>query len=397
MTSAMLLLAVAAALPPPTGPFAVGRVTVEWVDRSRIEPLSDDRGGRGLMVDIWYPAEPSGGPLASYLDVAAFERAIGAAGVRRQLEGAYDVVKAGRVETHAVAGAPFARQVTRAPVLIFSPGGGLVREIYAAQLEDLASHGFVVAAVTHPYDGVVAVYPDGHWIAYDAKRWPQIPSFLGEWNLNQLDWHARDIRFVLDELERADRTATQLPFTGHLDLKRVGALGHSFGGVAAAKACQTDRRFTACLNQDGLAGRQPFDADGGTWAGNQRFMLIQRASDPGPPPEKDLTEMKITLQRAEDLLAQLDRDQDAAMRRVGASYRVELDRTKTTHADFTDLPLLAAQTEDGAMARARVANVVRALTLAFFDWSLRGKRPAILLKPSAETLIVSIKRFGTAP
>jgi predicted dienelactone hydrolase len=396
MLSALLLFAVAA-LPPPTGSFPIGRITVEWVDRARIEPLSDDRAGRRLIVDIWYPAEPSGGPLASYLDVAAFERAIGAAGLRRQLEGAYDVVKAGRVETHAVAGAPFARQVTRAPVLIFSPGGGLVREIYAAQLENLASHGFVVAAVTHPYDGVVAVYPDGHWIAYDAKRWPQIPSFLGEWNLNQLDWHSRDIRFVLDELERADRTATRLPFAGHLDLKRVGALGHSFGGVAAAKACQTDRRFTACLNQDGLAGRQPFDADGGTWAANQRFMLIQRAADPGPPPEKDLAAMKITRERAEDLVAQLDRDQDAAMRLVGASYKVVLDRTKTTHADFTDLPLLAAQTEDGATARAHVVTVVRALTLAFFDWSLRGKRPAILLKPSADGLIEAITRFGTAP
>src|SRR5512138_2947742 len=98
--SAVLLLAVAAALPPPTGPFPVGRITVEWVDRSRIEPLSDDRGGRRLMVDIWYPAESSGGPAAPYLDVATFERAIGAAGLRRQLQGAYDVVKAGGVQTH---------------------------------------------------------------------------------------------------------------------------------------------------------------------------------------------------------------------------------------------------------------------------------------------------------
>jgi len=142
---------------------------------------------------------------------------------------------------------------------------------------------------------------------------------------------------------------------------------------------------------------QPFDADGGTWAGNQRFMLIQRAGDPGPPPEKDLAEMKITRQRAEDLLAQLNRDQDAAMRRVGASYRVVLDRTTTTHADFTDLPLLAAQTEDGAMARARVVTVVRALTLAFFDWSLRGKRPAMLMKTPADAPIEAIERFGTAP
>ena len=72
-----------------------------------------------------------------------------------------------------------------------SPGGGLVREIYAAQLENLASHGFVVVAVTHPYDGVVAVYPDGHWITYDAKRWPEIrtyPSAEALWAGEQPDF-----------------------------------------------------------------------------------------------------------------------------------------------------------------------------------------------------------------
>jgi len=30
----------------------------------------------------------------------------------------------------------------------------MVREVYAAQLSDLASHGFIVAAITHPYDGI---------------------------------------------------------------------------------------------------------------------------------------------------------------------------------------------------------------------------------------------------
>ena len=348
------------------------------------------------MVDIWYPAEPSGGPAAPYLDVSAFERAIGAAGLRRQLQGAYDIVKAG-VHTHAVAGAPFSRSVTRTPVLIFSPGGGLVREVYAAQLEDLASHGFVVAALTHPNDGVVAVYPDGQSITYDAKRWPTIPSFEGEWNLNQLEWHARDIRFVLDELERANGASNALPFAGHLDSKRVGAFGHSFGGVAAAKACQTDKRFTSCLNQDGLAGKRPFDVDGGNWAPNQRFMLIERAGPGGLPPDEELTQMKMSRERAAEFLAQLDRDKDAAMRLSGTSYRVILDSAKTTHSDFTDLPMLAAQTDDDAMARAHVATVIRELTLAFFDWTLKGKRPAILLKRPADALIEAIQRFGNAP
>ena len=396
MPGALLLAATIAALPPPTGRYPVGRVTVEWTDRSRIEPLSADHGFRTLMVDVWYPAEMSQGPLAPYLDVVAFERAIGAAGLRRQLEGAYDAVKNGRVQTHAVAAAAFSRSAARAPVLIFSPGGGMIREVYAAQLEDLASHGFVVAAITHPYDGVVTIYPDGHSIRYDAKRWPQIPSFEGEWNLNQLEWHAKDIRFVLDQLESANEATSDLPFANRLDLSRVGAFGHSFGGVAAAKACQTDRRFSACLNQDGLAGWRPFDLDGGTWSKHQRFMLIQRGGDPGPPPDEELVRMNITRERAEALMEKLRRDHDTPLQRVDAAYEVVLNFAKTSHADFTDLPLLGAGTNEDADARAHVIATVRSLTLAFFEWSLLGRRPALLQRKLADAPIERIRRFGTA-
>jgi predicted dienelactone hydrolase len=397
MLNSLLLLAIAAALPQPTGPFAVGRVTVEWVDLSRTEPPSPDRAPRTLMVDIWYPADASKASPAPYLDVAAFEHAIGAAGLRRQLGGAYDAVKDGHARTHAVQRAPFARSVTRAPVLIFSPGGGLVREIYAAQLEDLASHGFVVAALTHPYDGIVSVYSDGHAIVYDPKRWPTIPSFLGEWNLNQLEWHARDIRFVLDELERANRTPRpELPFAGHLDVARVGVFGHSFGGVAAAKACQTDRRITACLDEDGLAGRQPFDVDGGSWGSNQRYMLIARAAPAGPPPDEDLVQMKMNREQAEALVVRLDRDHDAALRLPGGSLDVVLDPMPTTHMDFTDLPLLGAKTEADAETRARVVETIRGLTLAFFDWALRGQRASALQKAPPTPPVQTIKRFGRA-
>src|ERR1700730_16302960 len=52
-------------LPPPTGPCAVGKVTVHWVDESRVEPLSPNHEPREVMVDIWYPAEPSDAVPAS--------------------------------------------------------------------------------------------------------------------------------------------------------------------------------------------------------------------------------------------------------------------------------------------------------------------------------------------
>jgi hypothetical protein len=195
-------------LPAPTGTFGIGRVTVLWTDPSRIEPLAPNRNPRELLVDIWYPADSETGAGAEYLNVTAFERALGVDGLRKQLGGAYDAIKAGAVRTHAVAGAPFARSIKRSPVLLFSPGGGMIREVYAAQLEELASHGYIVAAISHTYDAIVAVFPDGSHVIYDSKRWPKPPSFEGEANLNQLEWHADDIRFVLDELTRRSAQAS---------------------------------------------------------------------------------------------------------------------------------------------------------------------------------------------
>jgi hypothetical protein len=350
------------------------------------------------MVDIWYPAEHSDGKSAEYLDAPAFERALGAAGFQRQFGDASEVVKAGLVQTQAVTGAPFSRSVARSPILIFSPGGGMVREVYASQIEDLVSHGYVVAAITHTYDGIVAVFPDGHVITCDGKRWPQIPSVAGEQNLNQLEWHARDIAFVLDELARANRTtASPLPFAGHLDFSRLGAFGHSFGGMAAAHACQIDRRIKACLNQDGLAAMQPFYLDPRGWGMDQPFMLIQRASDSAPPSDQDLAAMKLTRQQGDDLLIQLRHNQDAALRGAGrGSYKVILNNTKTTHMDFSDLPFLGARTPSESDTRARVLAVVRNWTLAFFDETLRGGKARVLVSKSPSELIEGVQRFPPA-
>jgi hypothetical protein len=46
----------------------------------------------------------------------------------------------------------------------------MVREVYAAQLEDLASHGYIVAAISHTYDAMVTVFPGGRHINYDEKH-----------------------------------------------------------------------------------------------------------------------------------------------------------------------------------------------------------------------------------
>jgi predicted dienelactone hydrolase len=361
-------------LPAPSGEFKVGRITVEWTDRSRLEPLSPNHEPRALMVDIWYPADAADGPPESYLNATAFEAALGADGFTKQFGTAADAIRRGAVRTHAAPGAHFAASAKRCPVLIFSPGGGMVREVYAAQLEDLASHGYVVAAISHPYDAIATVFPDGRTILYSGKRWPGIPSVEGEVNLNQLEWHARDIRFVLEQLSQAQQTGSpSVPFARYLDLTRVGAFGHSFGGEAAARACQIDPHLKACLDQDGLAGMRPFNLDPRDWGMDQAFMLIERSGPTGPLSEKDLAEMKLTRESAENLLLRLRAYQEQVMRSTGGgSWRVILDRQATTHMDFSDLPLIGAFGGPDAEARVGVIQIIRSLTRAFFDKTLRG-------------------------
>jgi hypothetical protein len=114
--------------------------------------------------------------------------------------------------------------------------------------------------------------------------------------------------------------------------------------MAAAHACQVDRRIKACLNQDGANAFQPFPLDTRGWGMDQPFMLIERAPETTPPSDQALAEMKLTRQRLDELLARLRHGHDAALQSTGrGSYRVVLDGTKTTHMDFSDLPFLGAR------------------------------------------------------
>ncbi len=388
-------------LPAPTGPFGVGRVTMLCEDSSRIEPLDWNAAPRRVMVDVWYPAERSiskDHTAADYLNFPAFEHALGAERLKRQLGDAYDPIKTGRVTTHAIAGCPFASSVKLAPLLLFSPGGGMIRELYTAQMEELASHGYIVAAINHSYDAFLTIFPDGTSVARDGRRWPIVPSFEGEANLNQLEWHTDDMLAVLNHLSRGEAApSSDWPFAGRVDVSRIGAFGHSFGGVAAAHAAQRDQRIKACLNQDGAMGMKPFYLDAQGWGMNQAFMLIERPPNREPLTDGELAAMKITRARATEFIARLNANRERALRSTGAgSYRVLLQRTMTTHMDFSDLQSLSAKDGIQLSQRLRVLQLVRSYTLAFFDRHVRGLQTPLLDRDPTDEFIESIERYAPA-
>lgn len=402
------------ALPKPTGSFPVGRVTVHWTDVSRQELPELGGGARELTVDIWYPAgavSASGAP-AAYWDPSAFQQPTSAERLRGLLRGAYDAIRDGRVRTHATEGAPFHPSLQRAPVLIFSHGGGEAREAYSAQIEDLASHGYVVAALSHTHEAVLTITREGKHVTLARRRWPRptVTTIEGlppgeEASPDRLRWWADDMRFVVDRLTATNGDATHAPdagaaglaFAGRLDLTRLGAFGHSAGGQAAAHACQVEPRLRACLNQDGLSAFAPYYLDASGWGMDQRFMLIVRNTPREPPSAEDLKAMNMTADQAAKLIDRLEARQEAALRRTGGgAYRVLIDAASTTHADFGDLPFLQAVTAQDAEVRAQILASIRLVTRGFFDAALKDAKPPLLDGGDRPRFVEAVQRFAPA-
>jgi len=134
-------------LPPPTGPHQVA--TTRWVvtDPARRDPF-EPAEPRRIEVVAWYPTATTNLPPAPYLregqaSVRSFARVLG------NIDLLNDLVD---VRSHATEGAPPVARPARLPLLLFSHGYTSVPVSSTALLEDLASHGYAVLSVIHPYE-----------------------------------------------------------------------------------------------------------------------------------------------------------------------------------------------------------------------------------------------------
>jgi predicted dienelactone hydrolase len=231
-------------LPEPSGPYRIGRTACDWLDAEREEPYA--RGARReLAAWIWYPARPAPGARSSaYLP--------GWWSLNGWLWG-FDPA---RVRVRAIPEAPAAEAPNGFPVLLFSPSG-FAPHFYTALVEQLASHGYVVVGLAHSYETLpLSVFADGRVKLFKPA------SVGGALQVSRRPWaedvraraavvgiKAEDLRFAVSQLARLQ--AGSGPLAGRLDLSRLGAFGHSFGGAAAAEFCRRDRRCRAAASLDG--------------------------------------------------------------------------------------------------------------------------------------------------
>ena len=123
---------------------------------------------------------------------------------------------------------------------------GLAAQDYSGLCADLASRGYVVVALSHPYESAVSVLADGRVVGTIAGA-----SVFGANMADMTPIRAADSRFVLDQLSRLAQVEPGSPLVGHLDVGHTGIVGHSMGGAAAAQVVAEDPRFLVGVNLDG--------------------------------------------------------------------------------------------------------------------------------------------------
>jgi len=220
-------------LPQPNGCRPVGTGTVVLRDLHR---------GRDLLVTIWYPAGQGTSAIAPYMD----NRTADALAQEWKLQPDFQRL----VRTHARLLVPFA-EGGPFPVVLIEHGSSVVPAIYTVLAEGLASSGFVVVSTNHPPDSLIAAFPDGH----DLKFTPYWPAEADRRTQGMAigkfadDVLVADVRFVLDQLQ--EMNSYDHLWQGHMDLSKIGIVGHSMGGTTAALATQEEPRILAGVNLDG--------------------------------------------------------------------------------------------------------------------------------------------------
>ncbi len=240
-------------IPKPGGPHAVGFRSTTLLDPARTMAVHGQTRPRVITLDTWYPATNTAGLIAEpYQDKLLAQ-------LLAQHQGIPDMGASGPsyafVDASALPG--------KHPVVIFNHGYGSFTKQNFSNMQELASHGYLVISIGHPAESLVAKDADGGVIEFD----PNTPQYV-EYSRVQKDTkaYAETLSAILARQRAAgdaaahQRASQELasvqPFVGlqpmvdawardtrhvidalssmpEADSARVTLMGHSLGGVVS--------------------------------------------------------------------------------------------------------------------------------------------------------------------
>ncbi|RVX46230.1 platelet-activating factor acetylhydrolase isoform II [Nonomuraea polychroma] len=336
-------------LPKPTGSHPVGTTSLYLKDTSRPDPWVPSVKARELMVSLWYPAKSPGRKRAPYMTPKESELLLKSGEIT-----SVPADTLSKTRTNAFTDANPAGRKHGLPLIVLSPGHTKPRTELTALAEDLASRGYVVAAIDHTYENVATAFPDGRVTTCVTCEINKNPA----WWEKLAKGRAADVSFVLDQLTGSH---SKWKGTRLIDPSRIAMAGHSAGGASTIAAMLKDSRIRAGIDIDGTTEvRIP----GSGLVRPFLFLGKQSTYTPGQG----------------DAAATWERDWKQLK-----GWKRWLLVTGAEHMSFTDLGVLVDQIgiDDGAdISGARAMEITRRHVAAFFDLHLHKKPQPLLDRPS---------------
>ncbi|MFC2089338.1 alpha/beta hydrolase family protein [Bacteroidota bacterium] len=366
-------------IPHPSGEFKVGSSILFFRDTTRTDTFSPELNRfRELSVRVWYPASPGNQEkrmpymqrdearyLAIYLKGATF------------MLNHYNLIS-----TDSYFNAkPFKGQF---PVILYSPSGCIVEN--TTLFQELASHGYIVFSICHPYWNAFHYDELGQAVQFDADNahyksmWEEENSsevtktkeditnakdFQSKKTAQQLLnkympeevadirlW-AEDNSFLMDQIDY--KTLDERGILDNIDTSKVGAIGFSKGGAATGQFCVTDNRCKAGINLSG-------------------FMF-------GDAVEKPFSRPFMIMESVEPSCTDCDPICDVFYKSsLDAAYMVRINDAR--HANFSDFSLLGGinklQGNIGPINGKQFLKIQNDYVLAFFNQYLKGESSDLL-------------------
>lgn len=208
------------------GSFAVGVQTEDFLHENQVDILNSGPGAkahydRPLKVEFWYPALSVEGEE----EMVIYEEVLGNANdEKRPLIPFTFTGRAHRDATPDLSEGPF-------PLLIVSHGYTGSRLLFTYLTENLASKGYVVAAIDH----TESTFRDA-----------------GGFNSTLLN-RSLDVLFVLDEIERLGNQPGHF-LSGLVDVAQTGLIGYSMGGYGVLNVAGAGYSAQAVQFFSGMSG-----------------------------------------------------------------------------------------------------------------------------------------------
>lgn len=318
-------------LPRVTGEHEVSTAVYTYTDNSRIETFNDKGEKRRITVEFWYPKDANG----------------------------------------------------KYPLVVFSHGAFGIMASNTSTFRELASNGYVVCSISHPYHSMYTIDAEGSFTKADQAFLQEVTDVNNDvydqetvYKLSHkwLKLRTEDMNFVVDTIIDNTKSKNTDKVYQLIDTGRIGLMGHSLGGAASAQLGRERTDIKGVIDLDGsLIGDELNYIDG--------KYVINRDVYPVPILFVDTDTMKQAMARITD--PNIVIPENLILATAPNAYEVYFKGTN--HLSVTDLVLFSpalvklinGSTKENyggqGADKYRVIEEMNSIILEFFDASLKGK------------------------